>query len=135
VALVELGVWNCGTFNNSFVVAKHATYIMHRDAEVMECGTEIDNLINTHMGGNELRTISGSLSCSLFLGIPIKEHLVCKMKNAHGNVGSGDSNGEQCGMFVENWGRDGAKVGSATGVSNSRLEGDVGMTRSVGRRT
>jgi hypothetical protein len=48
----------------------------------------------------------------------------------------GDSDGEHCRAFVHDWGSNGAKVGSATGVSDSGVERTVvTLWGAVGWRT
>ena len=69
VALVELGMQDHRTINNSHVVAKHVTDITDWDTKVMEGSVKINNLIDTRAGSNKLRTISGSLNRGLLLGI------------------------------------------------------------------
>jgi hypothetical protein len=57
VLLVKLGMWLGHTLDNSFVVTKDVANIVDRDPEVMKSQLEVNDLVNTSLGGNEFAAI------------------------------------------------------------------------------
>jgi len=82
VAFVELGMWDGGTINNRFVVPKHVSFLADWNSQITQGILEINGLINTNTGCNELRPIGCSFHSCLLLGVPIYWGLVDKVQDA-----------------------------------------------------
>ena len=86
--LMELGMWNCRTVHNRFVIAKHICFLADRDTQILQSVPEINQLIHANASSNELRSVGGGFDSCLLLGVPVNGGLVGEVANASHRLSS-----------------------------------------------
>ena len=76
VTFVQFRMRNGRTVTHRFVISEDVTRRTDGDAKVAEGSTEINNLIDAGLSGNEFRNISSRFDGRLLLGIPVNWCLV-----------------------------------------------------------
>jgi len=73
-------MWDGRTVDHRLVVAKHVSLLANGNSQIAKGVLEINGLVNTDLGSNELRSIGIGLHGCLFLGVPINGSLVGKVQ-------------------------------------------------------
>jgi hypothetical protein len=89
MTLVEGGMWDCATGDNTLVVPKHVGLSIQRASHHPKSIPEIHDLFSGNSSSNKFGSIGGSFNSLLALGEPCNRSLVDKMKNASAGSPSG----------------------------------------------
>jgi len=82
VLFVELGMWHCAAGHHRLVVTKQVCLVQDQVTKILECQTNINDLVTSDMSRNILGTIGRCLHCGLLLGKPIDWGLVQQMQDS-----------------------------------------------------
>ena len=80
VALVQFAMRGSCAVDNRLVVPEHIAPIFNWNTHIAQCVADIDDLLHTRPGRNELGTIDRCFDCRLLLRKPISWGLVHEMK-------------------------------------------------------